>query len=205
MSNLWAEQCAVGATRIGSFAFERAAPMFTPWHASGDGQVPGQELPGEIDGEAIRAEAFAQGWEEGRRTAEQEFAADREVLARLLESLDVLRPEPTNALALLLAETVDRLVRQIVGLAGVDGDLLTARAEAAAALIGEETEPARLRLNPADLPLIDAARIPVAIVGDSGLARGSLVLETGQGWIEDGPAVRLDRLRAELDLMGAPE
>jgi hypothetical protein len=30
-----------------------------------------------------------------------------------------------------------------------------------------------------------------------------LLLETGAGWIEDGPAVRLDRLRAELDRIGA--
>ena len=29
--------------------------------------------------------------------------------------------------------------------------------------------------------------------------------ETGHGWIEDGPAVRLERLRAELDRMGAPQ
>ena len=28
--------------------------------------------------------------------------------------------------------------------------------------------------------------------------------ESVQGWIEDGPAVRLDRLRAELDKMAAP-
>ena len=31
----------------------------------------------------------------------------------------------------------------------------------------------------------------------------TLVLETGHGWIEDGPAVRLERLRAALDRVGA--
>ena len=36
------------------------------------------------------------------------------------------------------------------------------------------------------------------------LERGTLILETGHGWVEDGPAVRLERLRAELDRMGAP-
>jgi flagellar assembly protein FliH len=99
---------------------------------------------------------------------------------------------------------VDRLVRQVVGEVDVDGALLTKRAQAAAALIGQETDAARLRLNPADLPLIEAARLPVEIVGDEAIERGGLLLETGQGWIEDGPAVRLDRLRAELDRMGAP-
>jgi flagellar assembly protein FliH len=157
-----------------------------------------------LDLEAIQAEAFAQGFEQGRRSVELEVEGEREVLARLAEGLEVLRPQETNALALLLAETVDRLVRQVVGEVDVDGALLTKRAQAAAALIGQETDAARLRLNPADLPLIEAARLPVEIVGDEAIERGGLLLETGQGWIEDGPAVRLDRLRAELDRMGAP-
>jgi flagellar assembly protein FliH len=72
-------------------------------------------------------------------------------------------------------------------------------------MIAEELAPARLRLHPDDLPLLESARIPVALIGDATLARGSLVLETGEGWIEDGPAIRLERLRAELDRMGAPE
>jgi flagellar assembly protein FliH len=99
---------------------------------------------------------------------------------------------------------VSRLIRQIVGQVEVDGALLAARAQAAAAMIGQETDAARLRLNPADLALIEGARIPVEMVGDPSIERGGLLLETGQGWIEDGPTVRLDRLRAELDRMGAP-
>jgi flagellar assembly protein FliH len=188
------------ATSLGSFAIERAAPVFTPW---GSGEAP-LESERAVDLEVMQADAFAQGFEQGRRSVELEFEGEREALARLAESLDVLRPQETNALALLLTETVDRLVRQIVGQVEVNGALLTARAQAAAALIGQETDAARLRLNPADLPLIEAARIPVEIVGDDNIERGGLLLETGQGWIEDGPAVRLDRLRAELDRMGAP-
>jgi flagellar assembly protein FliH len=42
------------------------------------------------------------------------------------------------------------------------------------------------------------------MIADETIERGGLLLETGQGWIEDGPSVRLDRLRAELDRMGAP-
>ncbi len=201
MSNLWSHDTAGAAASVGSFAIHRSAPVFRPWGSTDDAA---EDEVGAPDIEALRADAFAQGWEEGHRAAETEFEAERDALARLAGALDALRPEPTNALALLLAETVDRLVRQIVGSVEIDGALLTARAEAAAAMIGEETAPARLRLNPADLPLIDPARIPVELVGDPTLERGSLKLETGQGWIEDGPAVRLDRLRAELDRMGAP-
>ncbi len=195
--NIWADS---QATSLGSFAIDRAAPVFTPW-GSDAGPLASEPM---LDPEQQQAEAFAQGFEQGRRSVELEFQAEREALSRLAEGLEVLRPQETNALALLLAETVDRLVRQVIGEVAPDGALLTARAEAAAALIGQETDAARLRLNPADLPLIVSARIPVEIVGDEAIERGGLLLETGQGWIEDGPSVRLDRLRAELDRMGAP-
>ena len=140
-----------------------------------------------------------------RRTAELEFAAERDAVARLAEALESLQPEQSNALALILAEAVERLVRQVVGASEIDRQLLVARAEAAASLITDEMAPARLRLNPEDAAVIESARLPVTLVADATLARGSLILETGEGWIEDGPAIRLERLRAELDRMGAPE
>jgi flagellar assembly protein FliH len=187
----------------GSFALQPPLPSFTPWGSEVDGPALGPE--GALDIESIRQDAFAQGFEEGRASAELEYAEERMALAQLSASLSVLQPEPTNALALMLALTVDRLVRQIVGSVEVDGALLRSRAEAAAALLGAETAPARLRVNPADLPHFEYAELPVSVIGDPHIDRGALVLETGQGWIEDGPAVRLDRLRAELDRMGAPQ
>lgn len=201
MSNLWPHAHAGEAARVGSFAIERRAAAFTPW---GEEDRRRPKSRAEYDPEGDRAEAYATGFEEGRRTSELELAADRAAMADLMDALEVLQPQPTNALALLLAETVDRLVRQICGTVKVDGELLTARCQAAAALIGAETEPARLRLHPEDVPLVDAKRLRVPLLADEGLERGSLVLETALGWIEDGPAVRLDRLRAELDRIGAP-
>ena len=204
MSNLWSSDETDKIASVGSFAIERDEPTFTPWGSS----QPGDEETAEVtplDLESVRADAFARGWEEGRRTAELELAGEKEAVARLAESLETLRPEPGNALALVLAEAVDRLVRQIVGAGAIDAAQLVARAEAAAALIADELAPARLRLNPEDVPLLEAARIPVALVADASLARGSLIIECGEGWIEDGPAIRLERLRAELDRMGAPE
>ena len=202
MSNLWPHERAGAAASVGSFAIERTVPMFTPWASQFEGPSLGPE--GTLDFETVRAQAFAEGFDQGRETAETDFAEQRDALVKLAQSIEILQPEPTNALALLLAETVDRLVRQIVGQVEIDGAMLMARAEAAAALIGSETEPSGLRVHPDDLPLLDGAHIPVDLVGDPSLDRGSLVLETGAGWIEDGPAVRLDRLRAELDRIGAP-
>jgi flagellar assembly protein FliH len=187
-------------TTLGSFAIERFRQAgFKPWRESA-----------EPDADAVPAaepdaDPYGTGFEDGCRAAEQALADERAAIARLAESLDVLRPEPTNALAILLAETVERLVRQIVGQVEMDSALLVARAEAAAALIGNETAPARLRVHPDDLQFFIGARIPVEIMADSHVERGGLKLETGQGWIEDGPSVRLDRLRAELDRLGAPQ
>ena len=199
MSNLWRGDRAAAAAAVGSFVLSGAAvaPAFTPWGSDAGEAAPPAPAP-ELDREAIEAEAFAVGFDEGRRIAEEEFAAERDALARLASGLGALRPEPSNALGLLLAETVERLVRQIVGEVAIDPALLLARAEAAAALVADETAPSKLRVHPADVPLLDRGRLPVAVVADGGLARGTLLLETASGWIEDGPEVRLERLRAEL-------
>ncbi len=42
------------------------------------------------------------------------------------------------------------------------------------------------------------------MVSDSHIAPGTILLETGDGWLEDGPEVRLDKLRAALDRLGVP-
>jgi flagellar assembly protein FliH len=206
MSRLWPGEGAAAAATVGSFVIARRAPVFTPLGSDG-APPPGSDhgFGSEEDMARLQAEAFSQGLEEGRRTAELELAGERDAIARLAERLEVLRPEPTNALALLLAETVDRLVREIVGAAEVDPTLLLARAKAAAALIGENVEPSKLRVHPEDAALLEAARLPVPVATDPTLARGAIVLETGHGWIEDGPEVRLERLRAELDRMGAAQ
>lgn len=157
----------------------------------------------EVDIEAIRTQAFAEGFEQGCKTVDDEVAAEREALAALTESLQALQPEPADALAELLAATVERLVCQIVGEVPINPVSLVRRAEAAAKLIGEELDASRLRVNPADLALFARSRVPVEIVGDSSIERGSLRLEWGRGWIEDGPAVRLARLRTALDEIGS--
>jgi flagellar assembly protein FliH len=194
------------AASLGSFVLSHGAAGFHP-RAGKNGYAPGNDRDGPVTAEQERArlqeEAFARGCEEGRKTVEAEFAAERVALARLAESLTVLRPEPANALTLLLAETVDRLVRQVAGEVEIDGELLLARANAAAQLVGKDVEPTRLRVHPDDICYLEAAGLAVPLHPDPTLTRGALVLETGHGWVEDGPAIRLDRLRAELDKMVA--
>ncbi|HTU10073.1 MAG TPA: FliH/SctL family protein [Allosphingosinicella sp.] len=197
------------AESLGSFVLNHKEAGFRPRNADGGFTADNDEevLPLTPDQERARIEeeAFALGHAEGRREAELDYEAERDALARLAQSLQVLRPEPANALALLLAETVDRLVREVVGQVEVDATLLLSRAQQAAALVAKDVEPTKLRAHPDDIVHLEHANLAVALEADPGLARGSIVLETGDGWIEDGPAVRLERLRAELDRMGAPQ
>lgn len=201
MSRLWREERAQSAASLGSFVVGRRDTPFRPWAAEGSHAI-SDSLPVDM---ACQVEeiAFARGVAEGRRTVEAEFAAERDAIARLAENLQALKPEPTLPLAMLLAETVDRLVREIVGEVEIDGLALLARAKAAAALIGEATQPARLKAHPDDAALLAEADIEIEVEGDLALARGSVMIETADGWIEDGPAIRLERLRAELDKVAA--
>jgi len=208
MSRLLRSEIAAAAASVGSFVLRRGEsgfrPRIEPTAASNDfAPVDFAEEPEPRPAQTV--DPYELGLAEGRRTVEAELAAERDALARLAESLETLRPEPTNALALLLAETVDRLVREIIGQVEIDPMLLLERAKQAAALIGENVAPSKLRVHPADAEILAPANLEIPIEPDPSLERGSIVLETGNGWIEDGPAVRLERLRAELDKMAAPK
>lgn len=219
MSELWTSEIGGTATRVDAWARPASSPQFTPW---GDGQprrrasdfAPRQQAQpnqthaaaesAQLDAEAIRNEAFAAGFEQGRQSAILEFAREREALARLIASAGALQPEPHGPLAAVLAEAVTRMVRQIVGEVRIDPALLEERATAIAELVTAECGPARLRMHPDDIAMLEGVDFALPLAPDHHLASGTIVLETGEGWIEDGPQVRLARLRAQLDSMGMP-
>jgi flagellar assembly protein FliH len=209
MSRLLRNDLASDAASTGGFVLRRGEAAFRPRvaqsEATNDFAPTGFAEESEQGPASAPADPYEAGIAEGRRVAGLEYAAERDALARLAESLEVLRPEPTNALALLLAETVDRLVREVIGQVEIDAMVLLERAKAAAALIGENVEPSKLRAHPDDVAVLASARLDIPVEPDPALERGGIVLETGHGWIEDGPAVRLERLRAELDKMAAPK
>jgi flagellar assembly protein FliH len=210
MSEIWlAESVASAATKVPTWVQAPPAQPFRAWDmASGGGRV--SSLASHPDHDPIhvhtaadlQAAAFAEGFEEGRRAVEEMITDERAAIVQLAASLEVLKPQPSQALAMLLGETVERLVRQIMGTVSIDRDTLIERCERAAELIGDEAGPMRLRLHPDDLELLADAPIDTPLVGDHGLLRGTIRLETDEGWIEDGPEARLERLRAALDQMG---
>lgn len=179
----------VGAGGFSAWADPEAAPAPAPVQ-------PTMEI------ETLLAEAHAAGVAEGRAQMEAAFTEEVTALHTLAASLENLRPEPPQALGMLLAATVRRLVTQVVGEVEIGHDALDARAAAVAAVIADETGPSRLRLHPADMALLGDATQGLALTPDPTLARGTILVETGSGWVEDGPAVRMEKIHAALDRMG---
>lgn len=215
LSELW-QDIGAQASRVSSLV---APPMatFTAWgrvpglasfapqtHAADELAMLGSDLEEDaiIDPAAIHDQAFAAGHAEGLAMLERAILDERASVARLAESLEALRAEPAGPLAALLARTVDRLVRQVVGEVAIDGDRLLERARAAAELIVDETAPVRMRVHPADHERLAGAALPVELVPDATIAPGAVSVEGTDGWIEDGPAAALDRLAHLLDRMG---
>jgi flagellar assembly protein FliH len=156
------------------------------------------------DAEALLAQGYAEGLSEGHRLAMIDLEEERSALVRLAASLEALKPENSDGLAALLANTVKRLVTQIVGEVEINADTLQERVQAIAAMIAEETAPKRLRLHPTDVARLQGTTLPLDMVADPMLAPGTIVLDTAAGWVEDGPHVRLEKLRTQLDRLGAP-
>lgn len=151
--------------------------------------------------EQARAQAFALGFDEGSRVTAEALAADQEARQRLADALEQFSPAASGTLSTMLSAAVIGLVSQIVGEVDIDVDLLRQRCETIAAFIDEGEGRGALHLHPDDVPLVEGMAIAVPVVADAGLKRGCVRLDTADGWIEDGPDVRLSRLRAMLDDM----
>jgi flagellar assembly protein FliH len=163
-------------------------------------QTMGDEQP--LDAmEQARADAFAQGFDAGARVTNEAMAADVEARDRLTRAVEQLAPAQNGALSSMLSAAVMRLVGQIVGEVPVDADLLRSRCATVAGFIEAEQGRNSLHVHPDDIALLDGCDLGVALVADEGMSRGSIRLDTSDGWIEDGPDIQLSRLKAMLDDM----
>lgn len=151
------------------------------------------ETPGEV-----ADDPYALGLAEGQRLAEAAYGVERHQLLALLAGAEALQDEPSEELAQLIAETVERLVRQIVESAPIDAAWLQAQAETAAALVAEADKARSLWVHPADAALLVDCPLRLPVEADATMLRGTVRIETSAGWIEHGRAVYLDELRAAL-------
>lgn len=145
---------------------------------------------------------FVLGYRQGFAEAEKAIAGERERIAALLAACEAFQPEPSEELALLIAETVDSLVRLTVGEVEIDCARLLERARRAAALVAEADAARTLHLHPDDLALLEPGALPLEAVSDASLSRGSLRIEDSLGWVEDGVSIHLQALREQLGLGG---
>jgi flagellar assembly protein FliH len=151
--------------------------------------------------EEASQQGFVAGFQEGERITREAMEADDSVRRALADAIGQLGGIGEGMLASLLSQSVLRLVTQIVGEVPIDEARLAERCAAVAAFIDPDDGKAVLEVNPLDLPLIGTEGLGVALVPNAQLARGSVRLATSDGWIEDGPDVRLSRLQALMDDM----
>jgi flagellar assembly protein FliH len=173
-----------------------------PFDATGETASP--EPHNAID--IARAEGFAQGMATAERMAAERGEADAQALGRLAASLESLSAMDRDGLAARLRQTVLFLVTRLIGETGVPAELLTARIDAAAALLADNSEAAALKLNPQDVALVEGHVPPrLAVVADEAIERGGFRIETRATSIEDGPATWIAQLAAALDRAALPD
>lgn len=146
----------------------------------------------------LREDPFAQGLIEGQRVAEAAFSVERGEWMALIAGAEALQDEPSEELAQMIAETVERLVRQIVAEAPIDAAWLQAQAETAAAMVAECDKLRTLWVHPQDAALLIDCALKLPVAADAAMARGTVRIETSAGWIEHGRAVYLNELRVAL-------
>jgi len=174
-----------------------AGAHFTPWADA--------EPPAQGNADAMAEEAYNLGVVDGRAAAEAELIDEASAVERLARAIETIDAAPSAHLAALLGESVRRLVTQIIGEVQINETTLAHRTQEIATLIAEETAPARIRLHPADLTRLHGVATDFELVADPTLVPGTILAETASGWIEDSPAIRLERLRGALDRMGCPQ
>ena len=155
--------------------------------------------------EAARSAGYDEGMAAALAQVAEHAERDRALLDQLVAAIDDDRRIDRDRLAGHLRQTVLHLVRQMVGEAEIDADLLVRRVALAAGMLADDAESAVLRLNPEDMKLVEA-RLPdnIFAAGDAAVERGHFVLESAATIVEDGPEFWLDQLAQAIDRAALP-
>ncbi|MCL6252176.1 flagellar assembly protein FliH [Altererythrobacter sp. KTW20L] len=151
--------------------------------------------------QAAIAAALAEGEARGRALAEAEFAELAEVRATLSLSMAQLDEIMQQQLAAHLAEAVAALCETALAPLVLDRAALERRCVTAAGMVGEGIIDASLRLHPDDVALLDSGFASTwHILPDVTLERGTVVFDTVEGAVIDGPSEWRLALREALGL-----
>jgi flagellar assembly protein FliH len=208
LSRFWGAEAVQDVAPVAVAGFRPAEGGFRSLYTAPPGQLTaamrGAVVAAEPDIDLVeeaRMEAFTLGFDEGCRVTAEANAADADARAQLAEALELLALAPSGMLSTMLSATVVRLVEQIVGEVEIDIERLVQRCDTLAAFIESNQDKSALHLHPDDVTLLEGETIGVPLVADKEMQRGCVRLETADGWVEDGPDVRLSRLRALMDDM----
>ena len=159
--------------------------------------------PGDKQREAddVVARAYAQGEAHGRALAQAEFADAAEIHSALSLSLAQLDEAMQQQLAAHLAEAVAALCEAALAPLVLDREALERRCVTAAGMVGDGIIDASLRLHPDDVALLDRGFASTwHILPDVTLERGTVVFDTVEGAVIDGPEEWRLALREALGL-----
>jgi len=153
--------------------------------------------------DAIKA-AFEEGLEAGLAAAkEAQSASDRAARALRLR-FGELDKAALDTMESALAHTVLKLCEGLFEEVAQDGERLGARCREAAAQLGQAASGCALHLHPQDVALL-ASDLTESwrVIEDATLERGSLLFESGDGSISDGPADWRAAIAEAIGLSGA--
>lgn len=154
--------------------------------------LPTAEPPREDDAANALEHAFQEGVAAGEAKAteanEARIAEITEQYRRIRSSFRALDKAAIDCLAGELTDTVVALCEGVIDGLKFDREDLIRRCNDAVRHIGSAAEKVSLHLNPEDIELLgDGAFGELRMVSDSGVSRGSLVLESDDGTVSDGP------------------
>lgn len=139
--------------------------------------------------EALRHDAYAQGWADAQAAARQDAEQAEAARGRMEMVMHRLDGELAEQFRQRLMETVIALCESALAPLALDRDALTRRVEKAAAMFTRADDDRLIRMHPDDLALI-RARLPNDwdIQGDPSIERGAIRVESRSGGMEAGGA-----------------
>jgi len=191
------------STLLGAMAGAEAFDTFADGDEDGE-SIPGADPVFDIDDfEAIAeqriAEAYRQGVIDGQNAATETQLRDERAAVAVADAIANLRPQMSDAICALLLGTIRDLLVRTMGAGAPDETLLAAHCDALARLVTRDMDAAMLFLHPSDLTLLGDHEFGLTLAADDQLARGTVRLAHGDGWIEQGTQPLLDELQSLID------
>ncbi len=181
---------------------------FSPFSTSG-GRDDRGERSGDRDEDAATLfrqqldDTYRKGYEDGQVAMAELNAELIAASDRLAQSVETLKPQPSDALCETLLRTIRTLLQNTAGFAAPDAETLKQHCASLAALADKDCSNAILHIHPQDRMLLGEATYGLTLEDDLTLTRGTLSLAHSDGWIEQGTDPVLNELESMIEAIEA--